>query len=230
MGIQGWSSIATRVPHPRDVTDRAKEQAYGFCVHTTGSGVPRRAKELGVDPLVVALDIYLEPDDPAHGVFTSFPHYVISSSGALVQIANDRERARHAGISVGDRAMYLSGAWRSKVSSAGLALWDSKWGLKSPLGLFPSRSPNEDLLACEMIPLLAPLPNGSLFTPVQYDLLAALLDDVEVRHRISLSGRRLVAHEDIEPLARWNRYGWDPGALAPTPVFLWADVHARRRR
>ena len=43
-----------------------------------------------------------------------------------------------------------------------------------------------------------------------------------------LPSPRLVGHEDIEPLERWNKQGgWDPGALRVKPKFVWASIHRR---
>lgn len=228
MPINPLSNVARLVQHPRDVTDRRNPQAWGLCVHTTGSGVPTRAKKLGIDPMEVALSVYLAPDGP--GTFTNFPHYVIGSTeGLIVQIAGDNERARHAGIDQKDRQLYLSGAWRKKVSEKVLRMWERKWGsTSSPLHLFPSTSVNEDYLGVEIIPALKRFPNGSLFSSKQYDALALLIRDIENRHKITLLHHRLVGHEDLEPLTRWtSKEGWDPGGLSDDPKFLWPEVIRR---
>lgn len=222
--IKVRSPLATMVEHPRDVTDRANVQTYGLCVHTTGSGVPTKAKEHGVDPMEIALNVYLAPDAPSRGVFTNFPHYVLGHDGVLIQIAEESERARHAAVESEDRAAYLSGAWRKKVSTVGLRLWEEKWpGFKSPSHLYPSKSPNEDYIGVELIPHLVPFPDGSRFSAEQYATLKALILDVEVRHNVRLRGPRLVGHEDIDPLDRWtSRGGYDPGSLQVKPSFYWA--------
>lgn len=221
MSIITRSPLATMVTNPQNVTDRKVVKAWGVCIHTTGSGLPTKAAKLGIDPVDLAIQIYTASD-------ANFPHYVCGYDGRLVQIADEKERARHAGISTTDRGYYLSGAWRRRVSPACLALWDKKWGLKSPLGLFPSKSPNEDYIGVETIPLLKPLPSGSLFTDDQYIALSALVDDIGTRHAIVVTGKRLVAHEDLEPLTRWNMngYGWDPGGLSNKPRFLWSKIEA----
>lgn len=193
--------------------------------------MPAKAQKLGIDPLEVALSVYLAPDNPKKGIFTNFPHYVLDWAGHILQVADELERARHVALGA-DRALYASGAWRRKVSPKCLALWDARWGKKSPLGLFPSKAPNEDYVGIECIPLLAPQADGSLFTDAQYRSLAALLWDIAQRHGFSLDDRsRLVGHEDLEPLGRWypaksrRPYGWDPGGLQPFPAaFDWRRV------
>lgn len=219
------SPLAQLVKQPRDVANRASIVPWGVCVHTTGSGVPEEAARLGVPPLQEALSIYLAPDRPP--IFTNFPHYVIDNDGTLVQLADEVERARHVAIPDEDRAMYLSGAWRSKCSATGVKLWDLRWGpgKRNPLQLYPSRHPNDDYLGVELIPLAVPLKSGSRFTSAQYDKLSELLEDIEQRYGLELEGSRLVGHEDISPLTRWNSGGgWDPGGLRGAPSFLWREV------
>lgn len=215
------SPLATMAPNPQDagVPRRANPVPWGFCIHTTGSGVPKTARDHGISPIEAALNYYCSPG-------ANFPHYVIDSTGKTVQVADELVRARHAGIEFDDRVLYLSGDWRARVDQSTLARWSNRWnGKKSPLGLFPSKSPNEDYLGCELIPQLSPLPNGSLFTDEQYGALKALLVDVARRYNIKLVGDRLVTHEDLEPLQRWNHQGgWDPGALRENPTFLWEKL------
>lgn len=217
------SDVAHLVERPRDVNDRKNPQAFGLCVHTTGSGVPEKAKKLGILPMDVALSVYLAPDNPTMGVFTNFPHYVIDQEGIIVQVAADRERARHCGISQKDRNLYLTGQWKKMVSPSVLSLWQMRWpNILSPMHLFPSVSPNEDYLGCELIPALKLNSSGSLFSDLQYTSLAKLIHDIEGRHSIQLRGNRLVGHEDLEPLTRWTKKeGWDPGGLSTSPKFLW---------
>ena len=178
--------------------------------------------------MAAALDAYMRPDSPAAGDFTAFPHYVIDGAGEIIQIADERERARHVAIPTEDRAMYASGAWRARVSPIGLAAWEAKWlplGKRNPLQLFPSKSANEDFLGIELIPLLEPPKGGGRFTPEQYDRLADLLEDIETRYGLELEGSRLVGHEDLSPLTRWNKAGgWDPGALRDKPSFFWREL------
>jgi len=211
------SPLADLVDHPQDVDDRTKVTPFGVCIHTTGRGVPALAKKLGTDPLAVAVDIYCAPG-------ANFPHYVISGEGTILQVADERERARHAGINRIDRALYASGEWRRKISPAGLRLWMQRWpGVRSPLQLFPSRSVNDDYLGIELIPR----PDAT-FSSEQYEALSELLHDVQTRHGIVLKGARLVGHEDLEPLSRMDsKGGWDPGATRSAPRFLWRNVFER---
>lgn len=214
------SPLATmaKTPQGDGIPHRTNPTPWGFCIHTTGSGVPKTARDHGISPIEAALNYYCSPG-------ANFPHYVIDSTGQIVQVADELIRARHAGIEFDDRMLYLSGDWRSRVDQPTLALWMAKWNKKSPLGLFPSKSPNEDYLGCELIPQLSTLPNGSLFTDEQYAALKGLIADVASRYGITLVGDRLVTHEDLEPLQRWNHQGgWDPGALRDDPTFLWGKI------
>jgi hypothetical protein len=52
-----------------------------------------------------------------------------------------------------------------------------------------------------------------------------LLNEIAERRKLTLSGPRLVGHEDVHPLRRWDVYGgWDPGALREKPRFHWDQV------
>ena len=210
------SPLATLVAKPQDVTNRKNVTPFGVCVHTTGRGVPTLAKKLGISPEEVAAGVYTKPG-------ANFPHYFISYSGDIFQVADEVERARHAGIAPEQRPLYISGAWTRRVSAVGLRLWRARWpGKKNPLQLFPGKSVNEAYLGVELIPLLVRQPTGWLFTQDQYWALEDLLVDIEQRHSIVLTGSRLVGHEDLEPLERWNsKGGWDPGALNLSPTFYW---------
>lgn len=221
MPITTISPLATPVPHPRDVKDRKVTKAWGVCVHTTGRGVPTKALKLGITPEEVAISIYLAPDNPSIGLYTNFPHYVIGSTkGEIIQIADEKERARHCAISDSDRALYLNGKWESKVSKVGLSFWKKKWHFKNPLQMFPGTSINDVYIGIEIIPYIKPFSNGSLFSKIQYDSLWNLIKDIEVRHGTVFDGTHLVGHEDLSPLTRWdNNGGYDPGALRNNPYF-----------
>jgi N-acetyl-anhydromuramyl-L-alanine amidase AmpD len=173
----------------------------------------------------VAIQTYTEPDDPKAGRYTNFPHYVLDGGGQLVQIADERERARHVAITPEQRVLFANGAWIGQVSVVGYALWRARWpDKKSPLQLFPSRSPNEDFIGIELIPSLE-MVDDSLFTEAQYQALSALLADIQTRYGITLTGSRLVGHEDLDPLSRWDKSGgWDPGQLRAKPYFSWDRV------
>lgn len=214
--VRSLSPLATLAEHPQDVTDRQEAVPHGLCVHTTGRGLPAKARALGIEPMGLAIDTYCTP-----GLATTFPHYVIGHDGTLVQIADDRERARHAGVDKAERAAYLDGTWIRKLNPAAVQRWRDKWpGVKSPSHLYPSKSPNEDYLGVELIPLNSQGDNGTLFTPAQYIALAELIDDIQDRYGQTL--KSLVGHEDLEPLTRWNSGGgWDPGALRAQPFFRW---------
>lgn len=197
---------------------------WGICVHTTGRGLPAGAQKKGLSPLAYAERIYCAPDPP--GGFTNFPHYVIGWGGEIVQIASEKTRARHCGITAQERAQYLIGDWEHRLPPANVARWKARWpDTKSPAHLYPSKSPNEDYLGVEMIPLGQGGQGygNTFFTADQYNALGALIKDCEARYHLQINGPRLVGHEDVEPLNRWDsRGGWDPGALRDSPYFNWA--------
>lgn len=208
------SPLAEMVNHPQDVVDRKEAKAFGVVVHTTGTGVLERSKKLGISPLECAISIYTTPG-------ANFAHYCIDHDGMIVQVADEKEKAPHAGIGKADRALYKSGEWRTKVSRTVLDLWWRRWpDFSSPLSFFPGRSVNEVYLGIELIPL-----SDRTFSEEQYDALGRLLIDMSTRHGFGLWSTRVVGHEDLEPLSRWdNKGGWDPGALRASPRFSWQEI------
>ena len=205
------------------MAQRTSLTPYGVCVHTTGRGVPDKAlREHRTDVASVALELYSRPGE-------NFPHYCIDWGGCIYQIADEQIRAWHVAITLADRARYWAGSWKTALDPSAVDLWNIRWpGVKSPLHLFPSRAPNNDYLGVELIPRMLrerwPY-NQTLFTDAQYAALSRLLTDIEDRYAITLTGSRLVGHEDISPLTRWDSLGgWDPGALRARPYFDWSLV------
>lgn len=226
------SPLATLIPHPQDTKDRTKPTPYGLMVHTTGRGLLDKAKKDRKSPLVTAIGLYTARK--GYG-----PHYVIDQDGSLVQIASERERMGHAGVSAEERRLYLSGEWQEKVSPRTAIRWTERWvfgvhelqDIKSPCHLYPTRSPNDSYIGVELIPN-----RKARFSDYQYEVLAALVEDIEKRHDLDLHDRGsaaystssylpapcLLGHEDVEPLTRTNRTGgWDPGSLRANPRFDW---------
>lgn len=215
------TEVVYRVPR------RANQRAYGFCVHTSGSGVATRAAIFARNGKNPAQDT---PEEVAiwcySALWSYFTTYLIVNSGKLYAICDEDLRAPHAGFTdPTHRGLCLSGAWRQVCSPAGVRLWDARWpGRKSPAHLYPSRNPNEDFISVELVPLLKADATGSLFTPAQYGTLGRLIKDVQTRH-----GKVVLGHEDLNPFSgkhgRWDRSGgWDPGALRARPYFDWARV------
>ncbi len=208
------SSLATQIPALRNTRNRNPVRAWGLCIHQTGRTLVQRAVRAGVDPLEKAIAFY--SGSPA------WAHYVIGHEGDIIQFASERERAPHAGVPRAERALYLNGGWRSRVSPGALRRWEARFpGVRSPSHLYPTRSPNDAYVGVELLPL----PSGrEWYTQAQYRALAALAVDVGERHHRPLMSAygHLVGHEDVEPLTRWNRSGgWDPGITRATPRFSW---------
>lgn len=221
VGMAG-SKLAKQAATMRTGASRPDPTPFGLCVHTTGRTLAIKAQEQKVTPMARAVKVYSQG---------AFPHYVIDWQGNLVQIADETVRAAHAAISRVEQRQYRSGIWAAQVTKAALARWRATHpGVDSPLDLFPGRSPNSSYIGVELIPMLeADEDTGSWFTEEQYQMAAYLVDDLTVRYGITISGPRLVGHEDLEPLTRWNRGGgWDPGALRAKPRWLWNQVRRWR--
>ena len=165
---------------------------------------------------------YLKPD-------SYFTHYVIGYDGHCVQVADERERAQHVGLSASDRSAYLSGAWKKKLATGTAERWAQRWpAFASPMHLFPGKSVNNVYIGCELTPLLKRDPLFGLFTQAQHQMVAMLARDIGERHGLPdhwWQTSRLVGHEDVSPLTRSDRGGgWDPGALRVDPNFHWGYV------
>lgn len=210
----------------------------GLCVHTSGRGVVDRAAKERVPAIEVALAFYQRAEFSAH--------YVVDYDGALYQITADDRRVQHVGLEAEDRLAYLDGTWLRRVSPAAAKLWRARWPFhRSPAHLYPSRAPNTDFVAVELLPLAKAEKGGLWYTAAQHDAVGELAADLARRHRWpsywldGWSGRAwasallpsLVAHEDLSPLTRFDRQGgWDPGQLRAVPRLDWAAVVAAAGR
>ena len=103
MAMVTHSPLAIWVKKPQDVKNRPKPQAFGIMFHTTGRGVLKRSKQWGVSPLKAAERIYTRKG-------AAFAHYILGQDGTLLQVADELERASHAGIPRAQRSLYISGA------------------------------------------------------------------------------------------------------------------------
>lgn len=227
------SPLAHFVSNPRDVRNRPNPKPYGLLVHQTGRGILKRARQLGIPPLEAAVELYTKRGNP-------FAHYVGDQDGTTIQLADEREQAWHAGIPAAQRRLYLSGEWENMVSKRALERWYARWAmfhlsfrrrhkhlkpLISPSHLYPTRSPNQCFVGYELIP-----DRWGRFSNKQYKALSIFIKEFWERHKLPPLGlhlpvRRLLGHEDVEPLERWNRQGgWDPGSLRTRPKFNWRKI------
>lgn len=217
----------THVP----LTSHGTIQPWGFLVHTTGDGPPKRALQNNSTPLAEAAKWYSSND--------SGPHFLIGTEGEIVQFRPCKTRAWHAGVSeANERRHYLSGDWvdytKVHVPPLGsgtrwadvVAWWRLRWPTrKSPSHLYPSRSPNDDYVGVELVPCGTytnggwkaywgePAMPGLRHTMSQYVSCAALANAVAEFCEFPAGWHntpRLVGHEDVNPL---TRPGWDPGDM-----------------
>lgn len=214
----GKSELAAQARRQRDVSDRTAE-IWGLAVHQTGSGITGAAAAAGVPALEYAVAHYSTPGE-------NFAHYVVDYDGAIVQIADERERAWHVGLSAEERRLYLSGEWERMLPKKLVDLWKRRWpAYSSPAHLFPGTSPNNVYCGVELLPLepkpagFEPMFPGARHTLAQHQAVAMLAADLGDRRGLPRGWHRtgrLVGHEDLEPLARSTRgAGWDPGFLRP---------------
>lgn len=214
-------------------------KVFGVCLHTTGSGVPTKAKNTGRRTIDVAMASYFASQCGSNGYFWGGPHYVIDHDGAIYQIADDNVVTAHCGGSF--RSIYLNGTWVNRAPARAVAEWHRQWPTyKSPQHLFPSKSPNTDFIGVEMIPCIdglgKPWEAGLRFTESQHKAARDLVDEIGMRWGFPIDWResaRLLGHEDLQPIlysasdtapgSKFGRSdkggGWDPGNLREAPYF-----------
>jgi hypothetical protein len=201
-------------------------KVFGVVVHTTGSGLVRKAKAESVPLMAMAQRIY-------HRMRGC--HYVIDYDGTIVQMANEDVEAWGVGVSEPKNKAYkgqvesvkgrYSGDWKKDLPKGLGSRWQRRWpGYANPLHLLPgTKTANSCFVHIELPPL-----NPSSFTDHQYASVARLVMDIADRN--GWKGRwwrtpRLLGHEDLTPITRSNARGaWDPGALRARPVFDWDRV------
>jgi len=205
-------------------------EVYGLAVHQTGSSIVEQAHAEGVDPLVHAVAYYGKPDSFS-------PHYLINFDGKIVQITNEREKAKHVGFPPADRDAYLSGTWVTKVSSRTRELWQAAWpAFKSPAHLFPGPLTNNVFIGVEMLPITEnkeAVPASWLlegrFSKEQHNAVLELAVDIAMRWEFPAGwwrSSRLCSHEDLNPIERSvSSGGWDPGNLRE---HKWFDLQSVR--
>ncbi len=234
---EGFSNYAERVADlKRD--KRRDGDVFGLAVHTSGSGILRRAREKGHSPDKIALDYY----DSA----TYSTHFVAGHEG-LYQLTDVREHVKHIGYTKGvdgklsgsqRRAWYHSGKWAESMPEFA-ARWRAAWpGKASPSSLHPGKYPNGDYVAIELIP--AGLGYGRTFGESYRYSLAQHVAVALVALELAGACRwpddfehtgRLASHEDLGPHGRVgpagnprDGEGWDPGRHRAEPWIAWAMI------
>jgi len=205
---------------------------WGITVHTTGSGLPKKAGWDGAKALRQGVDYYTKTAK------WGGPHYLIGWDGTIVRTLVDENMAgAHAGIT-NDKSkgltrkqivsLYNKGGWERHVSKRGAALWHARWKADSPTGLVPNGNlygVNDFWLGVEMIPITSgkenhatPAYKGARFTEAQHDAMRELAMDIAARHGwpedwASAASSRLVGHSDLNPIQRDTESFplWDPG-------------------
>jgi N-acetyl-anhydromuramyl-L-alanine amidase AmpD len=228
-------TVKHRSPLAAQVVDLVPDKprgrpVFGLVVHTSGRGIVAKAARAGVPVTEYCVGYYRAAEYSCH--------YLIGYEGEIVQITADDRRVLHVGVDKAERALYLSGRWRTdrRLASTAVQLWARAWA-RSPQHLFPSSAPNDDYVGVELPPLLKPSSDGLWYTPAQHRAVARLADDLRRRHGWPafwddvLPVPRLLGHEDLDAFGRWDRGGgWDPGALRAVPRFRWATVAAELSR
>ncbi len=232
------TSGKSKIAHPAPVHWTGKDRpegwignVYGLVVHTTGSGLPAKAKDKGT---------HYHDEAIAHYTKNHGTHYICDYYGDLWQIANERERAN--GVGTKDQRASVKTGWEDDLPPSLVNRWHERWGhtgAENPLELFPTTYPNSCYVHVECIPckfhykgkLTKAAPSmtpGLRFTQDQHDAIAKLAIDVAERNGWPdgwwITGR-FVCHEDISPITRHDRNGgWDIGVMRAKPYFDWDYV------
>jgi hypothetical protein len=244
----GVSPVAVAAPKQWDGPDRPKEwigRVYGLVVHTTGGGLPAKARDNGVYHTIEAVSYYHR----SHGC-----HYVNGWRGAaggdLLQVANEREQANGVGVTypkdprLDQRRSVEAGRFEADLPPVLVRLWRQRWpGKDHSLQLLPgTRTANSCYVHVECVPCVysyrkawasevEPMRKGLRFTQAQHDTVALLACDIARRNAWPAGERwwrtpRLLGHEDLTPITRHDsRGGWDPGWLREDPYFDWDYVY-----
>jgi hypothetical protein len=227
-------------------TARART-VWGLLLHTSGRGIPTKARAQGKTPIAVALDVYTRSQDGRLHPYTwGGPSYILDLDGTIHQLAPDSIFTAHAGGP--DAATYRKAGWErargvglqgNRMAPAFSAAWHAQWDdfAQTPIKLCPHGDPNVDYVGVEMLPVGAgfglPLRPGLLFTQASHDAIAAFARDFGRRHAFPPGWEftpRFLGHEDVQPLQRGDaRGGFDPGYLRAAPYFDFAYVRARVR-
>jgi hypothetical protein len=245
---EGVSPLAVQAAKQWDAQDRPKAwqgRVYGLVVHTTGGGLPAKARDKGVYPTVLAIDHY----NQTHGC-----HYVNGwrgvEGGDLLQVANEREQAAGVAVTnpkyphIDQRRSIERSRFEADLPADLVTRWRARWpGYKHSLELLPgTRTANSCYLHVECVPCVfaydgklvsaaEPLRPGLRFTRAQHDSVALLACDVARRNGWPHDQRwwrspRLLGHEDLTPISRHTSTGgWDPGYLRKDPYFDWDYVY-----
>ena len=245
--MPGESVYAIRAPKMHTGSKRPagwRGAEHGLVVHTTGSGLPERAHNLGLYPTVVAADYYFK----SHG-----PHYVCGwrgfEGGDLLQVANEEVQAN--GVGTTDQRNAEKGDWtkainlttKKRMTDAVIKQWRKRWpDARDPRALLPgTKTVNSCFIQVEMIPCIfpvkgktftgaQPMRKGLKFTLEQHDTIAFLAVDIATRLGWPEGWQRstrLLGHEDVTPISRTDKNGgWDPGGMRANPYFDWEYVYS----
>lgn len=210
-----------------------RRKTYGFLVHSTGDGPPKRAQRNRASPFDEADRYYSAVSRRKKG---RGPHALIGPLGRTLVYREPNTLTHHVGLSAAHRRDLLAHDWPGRVArqtpltgdsvASLIASWEDRHpGKRCPGHLYPSKSPNRDYAGIEMTPcgtwvngrwtwLWGTQPyKGARFSVEQMTALASLLCTWATKEGFQFgwwdTPGRLVGHEDINPI---TRYGWDPGA------------------
>lgn len=97
--------------------------------------------------------------------------------------------------------------------------FSQRWGEQAqPVNFEIEPDPNNYSIGIEILGFGSKLSDPSVYTPLMYQTLVGLVEDLADRYDIPMRKGRIIGHEDVNPVAR---FGWDPNQ-----GFDWSCVHA----
>lgn len=190
----------------RGKLQRFERSSYSaIVVHTTGMGIHRKAKRLGLDPFGTTLKVFSQQTD-ASG------HYVVGQAGQVAQIIPENIPAWHVGGK--NSKKYNRARWWEKPQ---VAWWRERWPqFYTPRDLAGGRlwglsderfTCNGNTVGIEVVP---PPDNGP-WSAACWRTLGKLCWDISGRRDIALALETVLSHSDAHPFARSAKgKPWDP--------------------
>ena len=202
-----------------NICDRGKlkrKEVKGILIHTTGSGIVKKAIAKKKKPIEYAIEYYKTG--------SAYPHYLIDWNGDIFKFCDELKYAAHAKWSNDEKKLYDTADWLvcnekegklTQVNPKIYQFWLDKWGMKrgldykSPKDILKQiggKSPNEAFIGIEM------LDKKPSFTKEQHYALSELIEEICVRHKLldvskimknTLPQAWLCTHSDVSPIRRW---------------------------
>ncbi len=215
MARSGHSPLATRTISALRPLPSRSGPVQAVIIHTTGSGIVRRALREGLQEEKEILD-YCAGRMTRPWAYS--PHYLVGWDGTIINLVPEGTVAYHAALPRKHVRIYKRGIgiWKQhrgrEPEKTDRILqrydeWSDRWPeLDNPVQLV-GPGVNSVTIGCD---LLAPVP-GEQHPLEQLQKMAYLVLDVLQAHGLVVERRTVLRHSDVAPFTRFTkRGGWDP--------------------